>query len=65
MALMINGYDLIAIDCNDPRHPYGYYYTHPENIDNDNARALVNQWLNSGEAYNDYRVKTHCRYICK
>ena len=65
MALMIDDHELIAIDSNDPRNQYGYYFSHPSIIDKEQATVLVNEWLNSGEAYNDYRVKTHCRYICK
>ena len=64
LALMIENEKLITVSRDDPRNQYGYFYTHQSLIDDNMASKLVLQWLDSGSAYNDYRVKTHCRYIC-
>lgn len=62
MALMIDEWQLIAVGPEDVRSQYGYFCEAQEALDNNAAEMRVMQWLKSGEAYNDYRSKTHCRY---
>jgi len=64
ISLMIDNERLISIVQDDPRNQYGYFYNHHSIVDDNEALRLVTKWINSGLAYEDYRVKTHCRYIC-
>ena len=64
-ALFIEGNQLISVESNDSRHKYGYYCEHHDQLQKENAIMNVMTWLESGQAYDDYRVKTHCRYICR
>ncbi|MDH5394312.1 MAG: hypothetical protein OEY11_14085 [Gammaproteobacteria bacterium] len=64
LALMIDKEKLIAIGKNDARHQYAYYYSNDEALGKKEACEQVRQWLDSGMAYDDYRVKTHCMYLC-
>ena len=62
MALMIDEWRLIAVGPDDVRSQYGYFCEAAKVLDNAGAESRVMRWLNSGEAYDDYRSKTHCRY---
>ena len=62
---MIDGSFLTAVAPEDVRSLYGYYCEGDQVLPADAASAAVLEWLNEGIAYEDYRVKTHCRYICK
>ena len=61
-ALMIDDWGLIAVGPEDVRSQYGYYCEADGWPDEAGAEASVLQWLKSGQAYEDYRSKTHCRY---
>jgi len=63
-ALIIDGSVLITVKPSDARHKYGYCSQQDKNLTDDEAREAVFRWIKSGEAYSDYRVKTHCLYIC-
>ena len=61
-ALMIDGHQLVAIGPDDARNPYGYFCETEEAVNDAKAASLVIHWLESHEAYDDYRSKTVCRY---
>ncbi|MDH5517833.1 MAG: hypothetical protein OEY36_08450 [Gammaproteobacteria bacterium] len=63
-ALFIDGNFLAVVGSTDARYKYGYYCQHEDNLNQQEAKQAVIKWLESGQAYEDYRVKTHCRYIC-
>lgn len=62
MALMIDAWRLVAVGSEDVRCQYGYFCQADEALDEAAAEGRVMHWLHSGEAYDDYRSKTHCRY---
>jgi hypothetical protein len=62
MALMIDEWRLIAVGPEDVRSQYGYFCEADESIDEAVAGVRVMRWLKSGDAYDSYRSKTHCRY---
>lgn len=64
-ALMIDDWKLIAVPPSDVRSRYGYYCEGDETLDGKSASVRVWQWLDSGEAFEDYSAKTHCRYFCR
>lgn len=64
-AMMIDGSLLTAVPPEDVRSQYGYYCEGDEPLPTADASETVKQWLKTGIAYEDYRVKTHCRYICR
>ena len=61
-ALMIDEWQLIAVNSDDVRCQYGYFCEAEKSLDDPDVAAQVMRWLESGEAYDDYRSKTHCRY---
>jgi hypothetical protein len=61
-ALMIDGLQLVAVEPEDVRCQYGYFCDIEEHVVDDEAAARTRDWLTSGEAYEDYRSKTTCRY---
>lgn len=63
-ALMIDGSFLVAVPPDDVRSQYGYCCEGDHALVEDDAIKAVMRWLHDGTAYEDYRVKTHCRYIC-
>lgn len=64
-ALMIDGSLLSAVPPEDVRSRYGYYCEGDEALSCEQARTAVHRWLKDGIAYEDYQVKTHCRYVCR
>lgn len=64
-ALMIEDGALIAVEPEDVRSQYGYFYESTDTLSENDALSAVEKWLGSGQAYEDYRVKTHCTYICR
>jgi hypothetical protein len=63
-ALMIDDSGLVAVGPEDVRSQYGYYCEGDNSQECDDAAAKVMRWLESGQAYEDYRSKTTCRYSC-
>lgn len=63
-ALMIVGDILIVVEENDVRLQYGYFYNQTNYLSKEETHQAVIDWVDSGQAYDDYRVKTHCLYIC-
>lgn len=61
-ALMIDEANLIAVGPDDVRSQYGYFCECDSLMWEKEAAAKVMKWLESGDAYNDYRSKTTCRY---
>jgi hypothetical protein len=61
-ALMIDEWRLIAVGPDDVRSRYGYFCEEGGELDEKTSGERVMKWLKSGEAYDDYRTKTHCRY---
>lgn len=61
-ALMIDVWRLIAVGPEDVRSQYGYFCNVEGPLNDVEAESHVMRWLKSGEAYDDYRSKTHCRY---
>ncbi len=61
-ALMIDDWRLVAVGPEDVRSQYGYFCEVSREISEEVAASKVMDWLRSGEAYEDYRSKTHCRY---
>ena len=61
-ALMIDDWHLVAVGPDDVRSQYGYFCEAEAMLDETAAEAQVMRWLKSGDAYEDYRTKTHCRY---
>ena len=61
-ALMIDDWRLIAVGPDDVRSQYGYFCETEDWGDEAQVEGLVMKWLNSGQAYEDYLSKTHCRY---
>lgn len=64
-ALMIDGSFLTAVPPEDVRSQYGYYCEGDTPLSAESANSAVYNWIKTGDAYEDYRVKTHCRYICQ
>jgi hypothetical protein len=62
LALMIDGAYLVAVGPGDVRSRYGYFCECDEKMSEEQAAARARAWLASGEAYDDYRGKTTCRY---
>lgn len=63
-ALMIEGATLIVVEENDVRLKYGYFHNQTNNLSKEETHQAVINWIASDQAYDDYRVKTHCLYIC-
>lgn len=61
-ALMIDNWSLVAVGPEDVRNQYGYFCEASGELSEAEASSRVREWLQSGEAYEDYRSKTHCRY---
>jgi hypothetical protein len=61
-ALMIDEARLVAVGPGDVRSRYGYFCECEDVLSAVEAAARVSAWLASGEAYEDYRTKTTCRY---
>ncbi len=62
MALMIDEWRVIAVEPEDVRSQYGYFCEADEALDEAVAGEQAIRWLKSGDAYDSYRAKTHCRY---
>lgn len=62
---MIDGSRLIAVDADDVCSKYGYFCESHSLLTEAEAKKTTLKWLENGDAYEDYRVKTHCRYICR
>lgn len=63
-SLMIEQSSLISVNKNDARSQYGYFYECNKKLSISEAKQAALQWLQSAQAYEDYREKTYCRYTC-
>lgn len=64
LTLFVEGGEVIAESADSPRHPYGVFMELDQQLPKDKIAAVVNQWLFSGEAYQQYIGMNVCRYQC-
>ena len=64
-TLFVEGGSVIAEQSDSPRHRYGIFMERNEgNPANDDARSVF-EWLESGQAYQEYLSSNCCRYSCR
>lgn len=63
-TLFVEGGEVVVEDQDSPRHPYGVYCELPANTPQDAIPGIVQQWLESGDAHENYLEMNVCRYFC-
>jgi len=63
-TLFVDGEEIIAVSKESPRHPYGVYCQISAGLSSREIHDYLNQWLQSGEAYDQFLAMNVCRYNC-
>jgi hypothetical protein len=63
-TLFVDGGEVIAECADSPRHRYGVFCELESALSEHAIEAQVRQWLERGEAYEDYLGMNVCRYNC-
>jgi hypothetical protein len=62
--LFVDGGEVIAECADSPRHRYGVFCELESTLSEHAIEEQVRQWLERGEAYEDYLGMNVCRYNC-
>jgi hypothetical protein len=63
-TLFVEGGEVIAEGAGSPRHRYGVYCELDHDMDQQTCEAFVRQWLECGDAHEQYLGMNVCRYNC-
>jgi hypothetical protein len=63
-TLFVDDNQVVAEPRNAPRHPYGIYCRLNSGCSEDDISERVNEWLTTGEAYQEFLAMNVCRYNC-
>ena len=63
-TLFVDGETVVAEVSSSPRHRYGGFCELSNSLKGGDLDRYVQQWLNSGEAYQLYLSMNVCRYDC-
>jgi len=63
-TLFVEQGTVVVLDREDPRHIYGVYCEIAKSVNNEDIKPAVEQWIESGQAYDGYLSMNVCRYNC-
>lgn len=64
LSLFVDYGEVIDVSVFSPKHPYGVFMVLDEPLPKEKISSVFNQWLLSGEAYQQYLGMNVCRYQC-
>ena len=63
-TLFVEGDRVIAEGADSPKHRYGVFFERPARLTDEALAAALEEWLESGEAFDHYMSMNVCRYNC-
>ncbi len=63
-TFFIENGEVIAESATSPKYPYGVYFELDKKVTDKDLTELVNNWIQSNKAYQDYGGMNICRYNC-
>ncbi len=63
-TLFVEGGEVIAEHAESPRHRYGVYCELDHDMSGEECEVYIRQWLEQGEAHEQYLGMNVCRYNC-